>query len=390
MKIRRYMGKNAQEAILRVKMDLGNEAVILNTRKVRKKGILKYFAKPMVEVLATIDDDYSKNKSVNQSKSGTNLKTRNIESDNKEKDEQILELENKIKNIENMVDRMYSKTRLEDDKKPDVAKAEKQPASSKIYDAFMENLLKNEVDYEIAQKIIKKAKNIAGNGSIDKIASSIYEIIYEMIGKPEIIKIKKENKPTIVMLVGPTGVGKTTTLAKIAADYSLNNGKEVGFVTADTYRIAAVEQLKTYAEILGIPITVVYSTDEIPEAINLHSDKDIIFVDTAGRSYKNKAHFEELKTIVEAFNCDEVYLVLSATVSMSNCREIIKNYSFLKDYKLLFTKLDETKVNGIILNSCVHTGKKLSYITNGQNVPDDIETADVERIIKSIMGSSSK
>ena len=388
MKIRRYMGKNAQEAILRVKMDLGNEAVILNTRKVRRKGLLKYFAKPLVEVLAAIDDDYNKKHSDNKAKSSNVKKTPDIESVNNEKDEQILELENKIKNIENMVDRMYSKTRIKDDKPPTVEKAEKQPASSKIYDTFMENMLKNEVDYALAQKIIKKAKSIAGDASIDKIASCIYNIIYEMLGKPETIKLKKDNKPTIVMLVGPTGVGKTTTLAKIAADYSLNNGKEVGFITADTYRIAAVEQLKTYAEILGIPLTVVYSTDDIPEAINLHSDKEIIFIDTAGRSYKNKAHFEELKTIVEAFHSDEVYLVLSATVSMSNCNEIIKNYSFLKDYKLLFTKLDETKVNGIILNSCVHTGKKLSYITNGQNVPDDIETVDVERIIKSIMGSS--
>jgi flagellar biosynthesis protein FlhF len=123
------------------------------------------------------------------------------------------------------------------------------------------------------------------------------------------------------------------------------------------------------------------------EAVNSHSDKDLILIDTAGRSHKNKAQFEELKALITASGADEVYLVLSATTSLRNCREILNSYSFLKDYKLLFTKTDETPVLGIILNVRYMTGKSLSYITTGQSVPDDIETANIEKITKNLMGS---
>jgi len=207
------------------------------------------------------------------------------------------------------------------------------------------------------------------------------------MGKPEMIGPPKEGKPSVIIFVGPTGVGKTTTLAKIAANYLLNHKKSVGLITADTYRIAAVEQLKTYAEILGIPVSVVYSASDMSDAVNQYSDKDIILIDTAGRSHRNKAQFEEMKAMVIASGADEVYLVLSSTTSIRSCREIISNYDFLKDYKLIFTKTDEAPVLGIILNIRFITGKKLSYITTGQNVPDDIEIVNVDKITKSLIGS---
>ncbi|MCX7842610.1 MAG: 50S ribosome-binding GTPase, partial [Clostridia bacterium] len=210
-----------------------------------------------------------------------------------------------------------------------------------------------------------------------------------ILGKPETLKLREDGKPTVVILIGPTGVGKTTTLAKIAASYALNHKKKVGMITADTYRIAAVEQLKTYAEILGMPVTVIYSPSEINQAIKMHYDKDIILIDTAGRSHKNQAQFEELKAMVQAAEADEIYLLLSATTSVRNCREILGNYSCFKDYKLIFTKLDETPITGIILNSRYMTNKSLSYITTGQSVPDDIEVANVDRITKNLLGSIS-
>ena len=187
------------------------------------------------------------------------------------------------------------------------------------------------------------------------------------------------------MFLGPTGVGKTTTLAKIAADYSLNHKKKIGFITADTYRIAAVEQLKTYAEILNIPISVIYTPQEIKEAIANYSDKELILVDTAGRSHKNAEQFAELKMLVASAQADEVFLVLSCNLGRTACKEIINHYSFINNYKLLFTKLDEAPVPGIILNARYATGKRLSYTTAGQSVPDDIEVADVENIVRSIL-----
>ena len=158
-------------------------------------------------------------------------------------------------------------------------------------------------------------------------------------------------------------------------------------ITADTYRIAAVEQLKTYAEILGIPVNVAYSPGDIMDAVNQHSDKDLILIDTAGRSHRNKAQFEELKALVTASDANEIYLVLSATMSSRSCMEILNSYDFLKDYKLIFTKTDEAPAMGIILNVRYLTGKKLSYITTGQSVPDDIETANIDKLAKKLMGS---
>ena len=217
----------------------------------------------------------------------------------------------------------------------------------------------------------------------------VYNIISELMGIPDTIKMDEGAGPRVVICIGPTGVGKTTTLAKIAANYTLNHKKQVGFITADTYMIAAVEQLKTYAEILGLPVSVIYSTSEVREAIENYSDKDLILIDTAGRSYKNKSQFEELKALIAASNADEVYLVLSMTTSSRNCREILNNFRFLRNYKIIFTKIDEAPSAGVILNSRYITGRNLSYITTGQSVPDDIEVANIDRLTKFFLGSRS-
>ncbi|MCX8130306.1 MAG: flagellar biosynthesis protein FlhF [Clostridia bacterium] len=409
MKIRRYLGNNTQEAILKVKMDLGNEAIILNTRKVRKKGILNIFSKPMIEVLAAIDEDYGKKESLQKDAAAgrsapknageiqkpvvTNVLTEKAEEKNNfdKKEEKISELENKVNSMESLLKKIYEQMQpmaQKAEKQQDVE--EKKPSMPNVLQLFYNNLVKNEVDAEHAKKFINIVKEKVGsNASVNETASLLFNIISGALGKPDTIKLREDGKPTIVIFVGPTGVGKTTTLAKIAANYSLNQKKEVGLITADTYRIAAVEQLKTYAEILGMPATVIYSINEISDAISAFSNKDIILIDTAGRSHRNKSQFEELKTLVAASEANEIYLVLSATTSNSNCKEIINNYSFLKDYKLIFTKLDEAPVAGVILNSKLWTNKELSYVTTGQSVPDDIEVANTEKITKLLLGSIS-
>lgn len=399
MKIRRYLGKNTQEAILKVKMDLGNEAVILNTRKVRQKGLMNLFAKPMVEVLAAIDDDYSSVKdrnSIKSERSGVKpvekVQPASREYQEKPKDDEkdikISELETKVNNMETLLQRIHDQLQAPARKTSAPVAEEKQQAYSKVLQLFYNNLLKNDVDNDIARKIIDQVNEKLGeNANVNETASMLYSIISGVLGKPQPITLREDGKPTVVIFIGPTGVGKTTTLAKIAANYALNHKKNVGLITADTYRIAAVEQLKTYAEILGMPVSVTYSPGEIKDAIALHSDKDIILIDTAGRSYRNKAQFEELKSIVLASDADEIYLVLSVTTSTKSCRDIINNYSFLKNFKLIFTKIDEAPITGVILNAKYLTGKNLSYITTGQSVPDDIELANVDKLTKNLLGS---
>jgi flagellar biosynthesis protein FlhF len=394
MKIRRYVANNAQEAILKVKMDLGNEALILNTKKVKRKGLLGLFSKPMIEVLAAVDEynqvrtESDSIRHADKTKPTVSAPGENIYHD--EKEVKIASLENKIRSMEEALQKLCQQTKID-------VKPEEKPAHSDIHlrrdmaaDAFRNNLIKKEVDPDIARKIINAAiERLGVNCGTSDVAAKLYGIIAGLLGKPETIKPGINGNPTVIMFVGPTGVGKTTTLAKIAANYLLDQKKSIGLITADTYRIAAVEQLKTYAEILGIPVTVVYTPAEIKEAISMYAGKDMILIDTAGRSHKNKAQFDELKALITAAEANEIYLVLSATTSSSNCREILKSYSFLTNYKLIFTKTDEAPVPGIILNARYLTGKSLSYITTGQSVPDDIEVANIDKITKNLIGSIS-
>lgn len=401
MKIRRYIGKDAQEAILKVRMDLGNDALILNTRKVRQKGFLKMFSKPLVEILAAVDEYYGPtNKKVAAKneigfEKKNELKTINgfgkesiYKSKSDEKEEKIVLLENKINGMEAVLNKIYNQIQQPAEKTETAQSKEEEKSLSGILQLFYNNLVKNEVETDIVQFLIERVhEKKKENAGVNDTTSILYSLISELLGKPSTIKLREDGKPTVIVLVGPTGVGKTTTLAKIAAHYALDHKKNVGLITADTYRIAAVEQLKTYAEILGMPLKVVYSADEISEALEGYKDKDIVFIDTAGRSYKNKPQFEELKTFVEASCADEVFLVLSTTTGMKNCREIIENYSFLQDYKLIFTKLDESSSPGVILNSRYRTQKELSFVTMGQSVPDDIEIANVDKITKNLLGA---
>ncbi|HOQ00964.1 MAG TPA: flagellar biosynthesis protein FlhF [Acetivibrio clariflavus] len=394
MKIRRYVGKDTQEAMWKVKMDLGSEAVILNTRKIKQKGLLKMFSKPMVEVLAAVDEFYNPKAKTETVKSEVAfpVNDKKTEFDNKliEKEEKLALLENKVNNMENVLQKIYEQVSHESAKPSAKVKQPEEKTKIKAFELFYNNLLKNEVDGHIARQLIDMIQNkVPDTSNINDIGAILYKQISGLLGTPQTLKLREDGKPTVVIFVGPTGVGKTTTLAKIAADYSLNHKKKVGLITADTYRIAAVEQLKTYGEILGIPVEVVYSINEIHDAMDKYKDKDIILIDTAGRSHRNKTQFDELKMLVEASSADEVFLVLSTTTGMRNCREILASYSFLKDYKLIFTKLDETPSFGIILNARRLTNKNLSYVTVGQSVPDDIEVANVDKIAKKLIGSIS-
>ena len=190
----------------------------------------------------------------------------------------------------------------------------------------------------------------------------------------------------VVAFVGPTGVGKTTTLAKLAAHLTLQERKRVAMITADTYRIAAVDQLRTYSEIIGVPLEVVYEPSEVEGALNRYRDRDIILVDTAGRSPRNGAHMAELKEYLQVLAPAETYLVMSMTSAFRDAQAIVDSYLPLGFDRFLFTKWDETVAPGLIYN-VVHKYKRpLSYVTTGQNVPDDIEVADPTTIIRAILG----
>ncbi len=255
------------------------------------------------------------------------------------------------------------------------------------FDAMRRRLIEQEIDGSLAERILGKVRSmLPADATGDDVRRQTGRVLTAALGEPETIRLRSDGKPTVVAFIGPTGVGKTTTLAKIAADFTLAKGKRVGLVTADTYRIAAVEQLKTYAEILNLPVTVAYSAADMREAVDAHRDKDLVLIDTAGRSHRNRQQFDELRQLLAAVETDEVYLVLSVNTGRAACQEILEHYTFMRDYRLLFTKLDESPVPGIIFNARLRTGKPISYVTTGQSVPDDLEVANPGRLAAFLAG----
>ncbi|MBF0198262.1 MAG: flagellar biosynthesis protein FlhF [Planctomycetes bacterium] len=197
----------------------------------------------------------------------------------------------------------------------------------------------------------------------------------------------KENRPgpMKVMLVGPTGVGKTTSLAKLAARYKIKENKDVALITIDTYRIAAVEQLRTYADLIGVPLKVVSSPSDMAAALDFYKDKELVLIDTAGRSPRNTNRMNDLNEFVKVTNPDELHLVLSISVNNDVLKDTMERYASFPVNKLLLTKLDESVHYGIILSIISKTQKPIGYLTVGQEVPDDIEVASADRLSRLIL-----
>ncbi|NMC74290.1 MAG: AAA family ATPase, partial [Geobacteraceae bacterium] len=199
------------------------------------------------------------------------------------------------------------------------------------------------------------------------------------------IKLKKGG-PRIVALVGPTGVGKTTTIAKLAAHFTVARKAKIALVTLDTFRVGAVEQLKTYSRIMGVPLEVASTQKELEKAIALHEDKDLILIDTVGRSPRDSETIQSLREMLSSASAIEIHLCVAATTRERELRSIVDSFSVLPVKRLLFTKLDESSSFGSIIN--LHLEKKvpLSYFTKGQRVPEDIEAATGKKVAELVLG----
>ena len=242
----------------------------------------------------------------------------------------------------------------------------------------------------IRDRIIDDIKgSIGSNSSLDNILAGVYQKIVLKIGQPHLIDTQNK-KTKFIFFIGPTGVGKTTTIAKIASTMKLSKKVKVALVTSDTYRIAAVEQLRTYANILSIPLKVVYTAEEMENIRDELIDYDLVLIDTAGRSHNNVEQKEDLIKLLGAIPQDEqeVYLVLSSTTKYKDLVRISQTYSEMTKYNLIFTKLDETDTIGNIYNLRVLTSAPLSYATWGQNVPDDIGKFNAQKIAKQLLGGN--
>lgn len=401
MIIKKFQGKTENEAVEAAKKELGNNVVVLNVRDAKKKGLFSIFRSKMVEVTVALEDDADRKDSAVKSADARSItealgkiapivekaerekeeaKRAAMETTREKKDDMVIE--SRLNNIETILEEKITK--------PEKPEPEEEPDELKVFfDLLLKTMTDNEVDKEYAMQIIDEtAKGTKPGTPFDVALAGIYQKMILKFGKASVIS-PAEKGPKTVFFVGPTGVGKTTTIAKLASKFSVEQKKKVALLTADTYRIAAAEQLRTYANILEVPFRIIYTIEEMESALNDFNSFDYVFVDTAGHSHQNS----EQRIVMESFihSVDgiaekEVYLVLSATTKYRDLCSIADAYSQITDYKLIFTKLDETTALGNLLNLKLYTGADLSYVTYGQNVPDDIEDFNAQRTVKNLLG----
>lgn len=389
MIIKKFQANTEKEAIMLAKEELGKDAVVMNIKTISPKGIYRLFKKPLVEITAAVDENliYKNDRHPAKKRNFPDIIYDDEQDKSEPENEAVLKtsaIEEKLNNLQSLLEKqIVAKEELEKEN----GKSKPFNKNLACIQLIYNQLVINEVDEKYANQIINEIEGIfKKDASMDNILSGVYQKIVLKLGQPKVIT-PTQNTPKYVFFIGPTGVGKTTTIAKIASRFKLDEKAKIAFITADTYRIAAVEQLRTYANILGVPLKVVYNEEDIKESRKEFSDYDLIFVDTAGRSHRNKEHRDDLVKLIEAVPKEEreIYLVLSATTKYKDLKAITEVYSEITDYSLIFTKLDETNYVGNILNIRMLTNMPLSYATFGQDVPDDIERIDPQDIAKRLL-----
>ena len=410
MIIKKFTGKTEAEATEAAKKELGSTLVIMNVREVKKKGLFAFLLPKQIEVTAALEEEAPA-----RPQYGSILRTAADKEIRTE--QQNLLAKNSTENIEKKLDSLQTllesqlnnrqsekeesaKTQdvpdaeEKEDKIQDMAVAEKKeeeknPEQDKFIRLLYNKMLDNEMDEKYVNSILEDAsKTKKADLPFDYLLANIYQKMVLKFGRSEGITPSEEG-PRIVLFIGPTGVGKTTTIAKLAGRYCVEEKKKVALLTADTYRIAAAEQLRTYANILETPFRIIYTPEELQAAVEDYWDCDYIFIDTAGRSHQNTDQLEKMKEMVAALKRPEsyqVFLVLSATTKYRDLQKIADCYGKIADFELIFTKLDETEAVGNLLNMKLYTDAPIAYVTCGQNVPDDMEAFNPQKTVKQILG----
>lgn len=400
MIIKKFQGKTEDEAVEAAKKELGSNVVILNVKSVKKKGIFSFLKPQMVEITVAKEEE-NERKVPNESAPDVRSITEALgkiapiveRSENEKNAEQVVSkgetkekaIEEKLDNLQNLIEEKLQKS----EEKSLTEEKEEDKELKKFFDILLKTMTDNEVEEKYAVSIIEETSKTTKPGTpFDVALAGIYQKMVLKFGKASTISAA-EKGPMVIFFVGPTGVGKTTTIAKIASKFSVERKKKVALLTADTYRIAAAEQLRTYANILEVPFRIIYTIEEMESALNDLQGFDYVFVDTAGHSHQNTEQKNVMGSFIHSVDGKyekEVYLVVSATTKYRDLKSIADAYSEIADYKLIFTKIDETTALGNLLNLKLYTKADLSYITCGQNVPDDIEDFNAQRTVKNLLG----
>jgi len=384
MELKTYRAPTMYEALAMVRHDLGPDAAVLHTREVQSRRFFGWFTGPReIEVTASC---------------GVNVPSR-LPGRGEEGETQAEfmpsappsdfrlppshdAMQSQLSNLQQMVEELCHRN---DAPRPGVPGAPELP--EELFQLFTE-LLDSDLNEELARELVERVRIETKGSHIDDllmVKARLARMIESEVRVSGPIQMAP-GRSRLVALVGPTGVGKTTTIAKLAANYRLKEKRRVGLITVDTYRIAAVEQLRTYADIIDLPMQVVSTPREMREAVGRMDNLDLILLDTAGRSPKDEVRIQELRAFLTEADADEVHLVLSSVAGSRVLEQTAERFAAVGTTAMILTKLDEANGLGNILPLVRTSRLPLSYLTNGQNVPDDIEVAESMRIARLILG----
>ncbi|AOZ94238.1 flagellar biosynthesis protein FlhF [Paenibacillus crassostreae] len=455
MRVKRYIVDHMPEAMQKIRLDLGSDAVILSTKETKVGGFLGMFKKKKIEVVAAVEKD-ALTKSVRQTNSNLVMTSNDLMKVENKVRESVQNYSPPLNVPEKAVPEAYKRTNevLRTAMKDANPQGNSDSLESRVMNESAKEKLKD-MEELVPQKnrnyIVEEKKNSTGN-SEERLLKEIREMkswmakmsrqsmmrqqlpetiqkMQDQLQQQEIEESLREewinaafdywdesgrtlsddelqqfvrgkvrdflsnrlsdgigSNTKIVYVAGPTGVGKTTTIAKLAAEQIFRNHRKVGFITSDTYRISAVEQLRTYASILNVPLEVVQSPADFQRALKRLDYCDLILMDTAGRNYRNELLVSELQSLLSYDDNTETYLVLSLTSKTQDMLKITEHFSKYGLDKVIFTKLDETGSYGAIFNLIYNYPIHLSYLTNGQNVPDDLIRPNIEVLCDLLLG----
>lgn len=428
MIIKKFQAKTEEAALELARKELGSGIVVMNVKKVKKKGLFSIFKPQQVEVTVALEEEEKQNfreavakvsEIARQSEAAGNSRSAKTEPEQpakqgkaepgpkpekqrqqekqrrSEKNMQTIDgrqesaIEEKLSTLQNLLEKQISD--VQEKEKDSTEEEKKEDSNVAFFQLLYKMLLDNEIEETYAGQLVDELDgSVKPDMPIDYLLSVVYQKMVLKFGQIKTIQ-PAEKGPKLVYFIGPTGVGKTTTIAKIASRFSVVEKKKIVLLTADTYRIAAAEQLRTYANILEVPFRIIYTPQEIRTAIEDYAAYDYIFVDTSGHSQKNTDQRDDTLALLRAADGQaekEVYLVVSATTKYRDLLNIADTYQKLTDFRLVFTKLDETQCQGNLFNLRLHTDAPMSYVTCGQNVPDDIGEFDAQKTVKLLLGGN--
>jgi flagellar biosynthesis protein FlhF len=430
LNLKTYTAQSMAQALAQVKRELGSDAVVMHTRSYKRGGLLGMGAKTVVEVTAGRGADVGRARRLtNPSVRAAALPKRRPTITHADPKEHVAagdlirktyaaakaEIENSqvtqvavnpaavmpvpvnvkgpiAPDARQLADEMsavkHLVSQMMHQQKAAAAPASLPKGLSQQYAA----LIQQDVASELADEVVNKVRQELSEDELHDVEACFKAVRRELVGYLPIdtdaaeLKPSKDGRPRTIALIGPTGVGKTTTIAKLAATFKLKHKKNVALITLDTYRIAAVDQLRTYAGIIGVPLHVVSEPDEIQKALVMCKGCDVVLIDTAGRSQRDDARLTQLTAFLDAAEPHEVHLVLSSTCSQAVLMEAVQRFSQVRTDRIIFTKLDEAVTFGVLLNVLDKADMRLSYVTTGQEVPHQIEPGCPNRLADLVLG----